>query len=292
MDINFNCPEFYYGIDIYDRLFELQELEPEAFYPEAKVKYVYGALPGMIWNGGGFMDGRPEHNIEYLCAMRDFYEKNNIILRFTLTNPNLEETDVYDRQCNEMLKLFDNGVNEIIVNSPILERYLRDKFPNYKLTKSITAAKEDYDYVKALDIYESVVIPRRKNRDWEFLNSIPEDKRSRIEILADETCPIDCPRLYTHYNVFSKMNLFQTFTENERNCTTAKNNSSMFPEINNKDVIYMDEIIDKYLPLGFNNVKISGRNAADHCAKGLAQYFFKPEYKLAGFCYILNVGRN
>ena len=126
-------------------------------------------------------------------------------MRFTLTNPNLEETDVYDRQCNEMLKLFDNGMNEIIVNSPILEKYLRDKFPNYKLTKSITAAKEDYDFVKALDTYESVVIPRRKNRDWDFLNSIPEDKRSRIEILVDETCPIDCPRLYTHYNIFSKM---------------------------------------------------------------------------------------
>ena len=88
------------------------------------------------------------------------------------------------------------------------------------------------------------------------------------------------------------MNLFQAFNDKERSCTTIKNNDSMFPEIGNKDMIYMDEIIDKYLPLGFNNIKLSGRNSADHCAKALAQYFFKSEYRLAGFCYILDVGRN
>ena len=290
MNINFNCPEFYYGLEVYDKLFELQEIAPEAFYPEAKVKYVYGCLPNMIWNGGGFMDGVPEHNLDYLCAMRDFYEKNNIILRFTLTNPLLEETDVYDRYCNEMLKLFDNGINEIIVNSPILERYLRDKFPNYKLTKSITAAKEDYDFVKALDNYESIVLPRRHNRNWELLDSIPEDKRSKIEILADESCPVDCPRLYTHYNVFANFTLFKRIDESQRNCTTMKNDGAVFPEINNKDMIYMDEILNTYLPKGYNNFKISGRNCADHCAKSITPYFFKPEYQLEGFCQLLNVG--
>ena len=69
-----------------------------------------------------------------------------------------------------------------------------------------------------------------------------------------------------------------------------KNNGAVFPEINNKDMIYMDEILNTYLPKGYNNFKISGRNCADHCAKSITPYFFKPEYQLEGFCELLDIG--
>ena len=41
------------------------------------------------------------------------------------------------------------------------------------------------------------------NNNWEYLETIPEDKRGKIEFLCTDPCPDNCPRIYTHYKNFA-----------------------------------------------------------------------------------------
>ena len=67
--------------------------------------------------------------------MKEFNSRG-IPLRFTFTNPLIEEKHLSDKVCNDILKMADNGMNEVIVMSPILEQYIRENYPGYKITSS------------------------------------------------------------------------------------------------------------------------------------------------------------
>ena len=77
--------------------------------------------------------------------------------------------------------------------------------------------------------------------------------------------------------------LYWYFAYERQNIFIKKLNGEPYPWTN-------DEILNTYWPKGYNNFKISGRNCADHCAKSITPYFFKPEYQLEGFCELLDIG--
>jgi hypothetical protein len=90
-------------------------------------------------------------------------------LKFTLTNPVLELVDCYDRYSNTILALAENELNEILIVSPILENFIRNKYPNYKINRSIistTGQEETLDnYLQELEKYNKIVLPRRLVKD-------------------------------------------------------------------------------------------------------------------------------
>ena len=51
-----------------------------------------------------------------------------------------------DTYCNLIMRLADNGMNQVLVNSPVVEQYIRDNYPSFPLisstTKRITDTKE------------------------------------------------------------------------------------------------------------------------------------------------------
>ena len=110
------------------------EISPELFREGVEIASVYGVFPPSLWNGG---------RVKYGVCSKDFvkgvikaYNKRNIPLRFTFTNPMIEKKHLSDEFCNMVMHLADNGFNECIVMSPILEDYIRKNYPNYKLTSS------------------------------------------------------------------------------------------------------------------------------------------------------------
>jgi collagenase-like PrtC family protease len=68
-------------------------------------------------------------------------------LRFTFSNSLLEEKHIYDTYCNLIMEEADTGNNEVIVNSPILEQYLRENYPNYKYISSTTKCERNIDII-------------------------------------------------------------------------------------------------------------------------------------------------
>ena len=104
-----------------------------------------------------------------------------------------------------------------------------------------------------------VVLPRRLVKNFDYLNSIPEDKRNRFELLCNDPCPINCPFLYNHYKEYTLYETDIKTAEKEQRiqCKTLQNNP--FPaRVAQKDQILPKEL-NSYEGLGFTEFKISGR---------------------------------
>ena len=285
--INYYCGGFYDAEDIYEKFFQLKEKSPYIFYNNVKLSKIFGSFPNMVWNGGGYNFGEMPLIEEIEQTSINYYYKD-IPLLLTCTNPALEKTDIYDRYCNTILSILDNGKNEIMVSSPYLEEYIRKNYPNYKINKSIIASEFDYDLNEALNDYNTVVLPRRYAKDFNYLsNSIALENRHRVEILCNDPCPINCPYLYSHYKEFGKVQMYQkSINCSEANCKMPFR--KQYPwERDKSQIITYNEIVEKYLPLGYTEFKISGRNNINHVIYNLVNYFIKPEYQAQVFLYLL-----
>lgn len=71
------------------------------------------------------------------------YNKRDIAVRYTFTNPLLENIHLFDTFCNLAMELGDNGKNEVIVNSPVLEDFICKMYKSYAIISSTTKCLKD-----------------------------------------------------------------------------------------------------------------------------------------------------
>ena len=140
---------------------------PEYFYDNIQIGAVYGTFPSVIWNGGRVITG--SISINEICDIITHYYNLDIPIRFTYTNTLIEEKHLDNTYANIITTLAENGKNEILVNSSILEKYLRENYPNYKYLSSTTKCllKKD-DIIKESENYYLTVLDYRKNVDFKF----------------------------------------------------------------------------------------------------------------------------
>lgn len=278
--INLNCPGFYTGFNIYKTLLELQQTVPECFNSNVIIESIFDTFPNMIWNGGTINQGY-QPSLEKIKEIINFYYENNIEIALTLTNSLLTKEDLYDRYCNKIVSLCENENNSILVSSSILEEYIRNKYPKFKIKRSIIASNKNIDYLPLLNKYDKIVLPRRQVKDFKFLESIPIEVRNRFELLCNDPCPITCPYLYKHYNGFAKITLYEDITSKDiLKCKTLNSDDPLKNFYYKDDQITYNEIYEKYLPLSYNSFKLSGRNDVFTIIFSIVPFFFKQEYQL------------
>ena len=128
--MKFFLPDFCQRLNLNIYIIDLLKRHPEYFYDGIEIGAVYGAFPPAIWNGGRLnIGGALKRDIEETVSELN---KRDIPIRYTYTNSLIEEKHLYDTYCNLTMEIANNGMNEVIVNSPILEDYLRNKYPNFK----------------------------------------------------------------------------------------------------------------------------------------------------------------
>jgi hypothetical protein len=121
-----------------------------------------------------------------------------IPLRFTYTNCALQPEHYHNNYANIITALAETGKNEILVNDPQLEEYLKSNFPNYKYILSTTKCITDNDeIIQKSNHYDLSVLDFRKNIDFEFLKSL--EYPEKFEILLNAHCDPRCPRRQEHY---------------------------------------------------------------------------------------------
>ena len=100
-----------------------------------------------------------------------------------------------------------------------------------------------------------------------------------VKLLADECCFENCSNYEQHYIEFNKEQLYQLdFDINSCNCQQKLNYYDR--RYNRKHNIHIEDIREKYVPLGFNKFKISGREDLPfNLIESYVNYFVKPEYK-------------
>ena len=109
---------------------------PYAFREGYKIGSVYGTFPGAIWNGGRVVFGITGKSD--MKKILDLYNSRGIPVRFTWTNCLIEEKHVQDTYCNLIMKLADNGLNQVLVNAPVLEEYIKKEYPKFPRISSTT----------------------------------------------------------------------------------------------------------------------------------------------------------
>lgn len=243
---------------------------PEKFRDNYQVGSVYGTFPGAIWNGGRAVFGLiPKHEIENTLKL---YNSEGIPVRFTWTNSLLEEKHLYDTYCNLIMHLADNGFNQVLVNSQILEDYIRHEYPSFPLISSTTKQITDRNKLRAelFKDYYLVVLDYDLNHDQILLDEL-KPFADRLEILVNEVCYPNCQKRSEHYAHQSRMQL----EYNVHTSFPCPNNSTprAFSECMNRPAFISNERIGNYIDRGYVNFKIAGRGMPVDYVKNSYLYF-------------------
>ena len=288
MKIRFHIPDFWKHWELDLNIIDLLRSHPEYFYDDVEIASCFGCFAPALWNGGraiGGYTGRAQ--IEN--TIRRFNERG-VPLRFTFTNPTLTAEDLSDPFCNHICKAAQNGFNEIICNDPMLEEYIRSSYPDYPLISSTCKGIRDIDgLVAELEKdYRYVVMDYNFNNDFDALSRIPEDLRSRIEVLINPYCMPNCPRRAEHYRVlgecqrrsssFSAATAAQLMkSATEFNCP---NSGYDFYRISEYPTFVKREYLERYTELGINNFKIEGRTLSlANVLESYVYYMIRPEHR-------------
>lgn len=279
LPVKMNMPDFVHGRPLYEYLHFLYREHPETIRPNTEIASIFGNFPWCVWNGGGIDRADMPFMREQIEEYVHFYNfEMKVPLRLTFTNPLISEEQLKDTYANMIAEVCHNGHNEILTSSPVLENYLREKYPNYKYCKSIIGSREvaiDLD-----DKYDLVVARRAVNNNWDILDTVPLEKRTSIEFLCTDPCPVDCPRIYSHYRAFARATLEYTVEEPMADCSMHKVKGP-FPHNYMRQLsttITREMIDEQYIPKGFNQFKVSGRGSMTGPLLGAMAYIVKPEY--------------
>ena len=214
--------------------------------------------------------------------MINLLDQYDISAAFTMTNCLLEEKDLNNYFCNMLMQAFHNEKNAIIINSPLLEEYIRKTYPKYKMFSSTTKCLTDKE--KALNDIENsnydLVIPDYNfNNNFEFLSLIKN--KEKCKFLVNPVCMDQCPNRMEHYIFLSKVGLNKKIPEEESFAACPFENQAFWQAQKRKSFISIDSILNQYVPMGFSHFKIEGRTAEIiDLIEILVYYLVKPEYQL------------
>ena len=298
MTAKFHIPDFWRHWDLNITLIDMIKNHPE-YFRDVEIVSCYGCFPPALWNGGRALGGMA--TLEQAQFIMEQFNSRGVPIRFTFTNPTLTEKDIQDPFCNLLCRMADNGMNEIIINKPFLEDYIRKMYPNYKLTSSTVKQIEDYDVLmeEFKKDYKLVVLDYNWNNDFEKLEKIPQELRSRVEILINPYCTPHCKRRKQHYEVLG--NGQRLVAENpmlhlgrdkngRRIDPHAFDNAVKFDCPNTTYNFYQvshystfisnDDLFSRYLDMGFQQFKIEGRVLSPaNVIESYVYYLVKPEYR-------------
>ena len=270
--INYYLPEFYGNFKLITGLHDLMDKRPDLFYDNIRIAAAYGCFPGNIWNGGRVLTGSATKD-EILYAVSE-YNDRGIAIRYTFTNPMLKEWHVLDTYCNLCMRLADNGQNEVLVNSPVLEAFLRKNYPDYKYVSSTTKCINDPDAIKKelTEDYYMVVLDSALNNTEQLFAF---DHKDKIELIVNHYCTDNCPRRREHYEAVGRAQLEYDHADFPL-CPNITRSFSQIME--NRSFISTDDIFGRYLNAGFRNFKLDGRGfKREKVFESFMYYFARPE---------------
>ncbi|NLT10270.1 MAG: hypothetical protein GXY08_12340 [Ruminococcus sp.] len=290
MRVRFHLPDFSGNFKLNYMFSELLKHRPEFFREGVEIASFYGVFPPCLWNGGRTQGGMTDKN--FIKNVIKVFNDKGIPLRYTFTNMMLEKKHLSDDRCNMILNLSNNGLNEAIVASPVLEDYLRRNYPKFKLTSS-TCKRLNTEEALLAELekdYHIVVIDYDFNNRFDILEKLPRKKD--IEFLVNACCEPDCPRRIEHYKSIGEQQIaycehikkhpnlpFDIEKHDPKNFRACPYSQRGIFEIRGlRTHISPDDIWEKYVPMGFEQFKIEGRTASPlNVLETYMYYMAKPE---------------
>ncbi len=312
MSVKFHLPDFA-RLSKFNMVFlAMFENSPEFFRDDIEIASFYGTFPPALWNGGRVMLGTCDK--PFVKGIIKYFNDKGIALRFTFTNPMIEEKHLDDKFCNMIMAMADNGKNGCIVASDILENYIRKNYPSFKITSSTCKRITDEGTLSSElgKDYHLVVLDYDFNNRFDVLEKI--ENKEKCEILVNPCCVPQCCNRSDHYKVIGleQIAIAEHMRKNPANVPYdsdrfARSHSeykaaleckcehrSLYEIQDLPTHVTPDDIWNKYVPMGFSNFKIEGRtfdifNLLEH----YLYYMVKPEcINTARLSMLRNLRRN
>lgn len=275
-EIYWHLPGLCYFRFLNQILINLMNKYPENFRDGYRIGSVYGTFPGAIWNGGRTVFGiTSKGDIGKIITA---YNSKGVPVRFTWTNSLLEQKHLTDTYCNLIMKMADNGMNQVLVNKEVLEDYIRREYPDFKIISSTTKRMLSLETLNE-EIerdYFLVVLDYDLNHNEEVLSAL-QPHADKVEILVNEICHPGCKMRQEHYR-----NQSQAQLEYDPQLPFKCPNDStprVFAECMKRPAFISNEEIESYIERGYVNFKIVGRGLTIEFVKDSYLYFLVKDDK-------------
>ena len=286
--VNFMLPGMYEHVELNLRFIHLLKNHPEYFYEGVNIGAVYGNFQFCIFDGGRIFTNYRHTYAEEMERIVKAYNELGVPVRLVFTNPVVQPKHFKNRFGQAVLKICHNEMNEIVVNNPEFEQYLRENYPKFSFISSTTKClntpdkfKEEFDNGD----YKMICLDYNLNKNQKMLDSIEEDKRDKCEFLINAICPPGCPNCKEHYRLNGLYCLSYGKNYATAGCPITYN--TLHPDaLNSFNNLTPEEVYNKYAPQGFVNFKLEGRTLGIlENLLNYVRYMVKPEYQM----YVLDL---
>lgn len=297
MKARFHLPGLRYNFPLNMMTLSMMKSYPEYFREGVEIASFFGEFPTSLWAGGRFCnDDQCDSN--YIWRVLNSINSQGIPVRYTYTNPLLNEHDLEDPYCNFCMRMADNGMNQVLVVSPILEEYIRKKYPGFKIISSTCKEIKDMDLLneELSKDYYLVVLDYNLNNQFDKLEEIQQ--KDKCEILVNSCCIPNCPRRGDHYRNIAKQN--RIALKNRENPTDKKipvpgwhceygDHNSIHTIQGYSTFVSPEMIWEKYIPMGYHEFKIEGRTAnLFQLIDTYCLYLMRPERREEGRLFLIS----
>lgn len=288
MVANFHLPGMFEFAELYKCFLPLYGNHREYFYDYCNIASIYDAPIDCIWGGGRV--GAEEIGDEEIDEILALLRKYGISARLTFSNSLLTENHLRDRKCNALCRKLAGDTpagdtpNGVIVHSELLAKYLKEKYPSLYLVSSTTKVLTNFnDFVNEAgrEEFEYIVPDFRLNKKFNELKNMDSRLKDKTEFLCNECCYFGCNNRRECYEAVSKKVLGMDSPEFICKMPGGNKGYSFANAMDNPGFISADDIVNKYLPMGFANFKIEGRGLGSAMIlEFLLYYLIKPEYNI------------
>lgn len=286
-NVRFHLPGLRYNFPLNMFWVNLHKQYPQYFRENIEIASFFGCFPFSLWNGGRLiLDDQCDSS--FVNNVIKTINSEGIPVRYTFTNPVLTKEDLDDPFCNFCMKAADNGMNEVLVFSPILENYIREKYPKFKIdSTTCKEIKNADDLKKELEKdYNYVVLDYNMNNHWDIIEGLKNPEK--IEVLINAVCVPACPKRGDHYRYIGEQEKKADYSRKNPGKSKEKISDEWYCEYGHFNNLYKimkyptfvsnEMIWNEYLPRGINNFKIEGRTAnLFSLIETYSYYMLKPE---------------
>lgn len=278
----FHLPGLFEFYEFYNVFLPLFYNRREYFYDFCEIGSIYGAPSDAIWGGGRI--GYYESNTEDVLELISEY---NVSARLAFSNSLISEEHLADKKCNRLCSLFENGGNTqngVIIYSDLLLNHIKKNYPGLyfvstttKVITSFLGLKEEIDR----DEYKYVVPDFRLNKCSDLFSKLNKSQKDKVEFLCNEACDYYCKDRKACYEAVSRKVLSIDGEEHICKANGASDGYVFSRAMENPGFIGIEDIRNTYVPAGFSNFKIEGRNLGSALLlEFLLYYMTKLEYQL------------
>ena len=282
MNVNyayFHLPGLYEFYDFYREFLPVYFNHKEFFFDWCKIGSIYGAPKDCLWSGGRTSDADAS-NKDVLNLIKEY----KISARLTFSNSLLNETSLKDLKCNNLCNLFNDENNGIIIYSDLLLDYIKEHYPKFYFVSSTTKVIINFEGL-LIELnnkdFKYVVPDFRLNKAFDKFESLNQSQKDKMEFLCNECCYIGCKERKQCYENVSRKNLGLEPINDVCKAPDLDYGYSFSKAKKNPSFISLDDIKNKYMPLGFSNFKIEGRGLGSALLLEFILYYMtKPEYQI------------